>query len=143
MTNINQENNTTPKSNRVSRLLDALLHVKSTVPMLQSGTTDLHPHGICFQISGKVLPRGLYQKSNLALFGAIATLWPKYSGNHMHPVPSTLDGCSPVDLYYNVENCWVGEYGALRIELLDWCIEYCKQLLVTNQSETEWSDYSS
>ena len=48
--------------------------------------------------------------------------WDKYSGNAVYPVPdplgesSTLAYCRPKDL-------WVGEYGALRYELLDHLIK--------------------
>lgn len=54
--------------------------------------------------------------------------WSKFSGNRVFPVPSPpryeLD---EADAYFAAENMWEGEYGALRIELLDHCIAYFEE----------------
>lgn len=116
----------------VSSLLAALLHVKSNVPALQAGTTKYGGtyHGICFQLSTAALPKDLHRVVNQETFGEIAKLWPKYSGDSDYPVPNPNGDFHPLVIYTITKNCWIGEYGALRVELLDWCIEYCKQQLI-------------
>lgn len=52
--------------------------------------------------------------------------WSKFSGNPYYPVPH-LEQLDPEDAFDNVlygnTNFWVGEYGSLRIELLDFIID--------------------
>lgn len=48
--------------------------------------------------------------------------WSKYSGDIDYPVPSTISNLDPAQMYSEFDNIWVGEYGALRYELLDFLI---------------------
>lgn len=121
----------------VSSLLAALLYIKDQVPALQAGTSEYCREccGICFHLSEVTLPHELFRVSNRDLFDKIASMWPKYSGDSDYPVPSPNGNIHPVVIYTITKNCWIGEYGALRIELLDWCIEYCKQWVGNSQGE--------
>lgn len=47
--------------------------------------------------------------------------WPKFSGNVAYPVPG-VDRMTPSEAFFYIRDVWVGEYGALRSELLDHCI---------------------
>lgn len=56
--------------------------------------------------------------------GQLAALfrsWSKFSGNVAYPVPG-VDRMGPSKAFFYINNVWVGEYGALRRELLDHCI---------------------
>jgi hypothetical protein len=48
--------------------------------------------------------------------------WPKYSGHIAYPVPS-IDMYSSRSQYELSGDMWAGEYGKLRMELLDFIIE--------------------
>ena len=48
--------------------------------------------------------------------------WEKYSGNVIYPVPSPFGG-GPATAYNSCADLWVGEYGALRYELLNHLIK--------------------
>ena len=48
--------------------------------------------------------------------------WPKAVNFDRYPVPCP-GYTNPVEGYYATEDKWAGEYGALRIELLDWLIQ--------------------
>lgn len=56
--------------------------------------------------------------------------WPKFSGNADYPVPSPEHGLSNEGAYLFL-NLWDGEYGKLRLELLDFCIEYAERRVKT------------
>ena len=59
---------------------------------------------------------------------ALFKSWPKFSGDSAFPVPG-VDGMTPLCAFAYIPNCWEGEYGALRRELLDHCInELAKEL---------------
>lgn len=49
--------------------------------------------------------------------------WASYSGDIQYPVPSPKPGWTPRGAFYNVDDCWVGEYGDLRMDLLNHCIK--------------------
>ena len=59
----------------------------------------------------------------LARCGVSWTTWPKYSGDIEYPVPHPE--LLPKIAYYKTrgEHMWDDEYGANRMELLDWLIE--------------------
>jgi hypothetical protein len=46
--------------------------------------------------------------------------WPKHSGAWFFPVP--MPSFAPAEAYAYLP-LWRGEYGALRMELVNWCIE--------------------
>lgn len=95
--------------------------------------------GICSLVKDSYealnIPKELCELINtrLAEGGIIWTYYPNFSGSHMFPIPA------PVSLrcYLNVEEVaersalayqvlpkWTGEYGAARLEALQWLIEY-------------------
>lgn len=53
--------------------------------------------------------------------------WPKYSGNHIYPVPYFKDDGTPVDplTIYSLSSIYWNntQYGNYRMELLNWLIE--------------------
>jgi hypothetical protein len=49
--------------------------------------------------------------------------WPKFSGTRTYPVPSTYADVSAGSKYHKVSNMYIGEYGKLRIELIDYLIK--------------------
>ena len=57
--------------------------------------------------------------------GLLFERWPKFSGDSRYPVPSPK-GWPPEDEFSRAavssDNFWEGEYGALRKELLQFCI---------------------
>ena len=60
-------------------------------------------------------------------FLRLATGWPKHSGDYQYPIPG-VDGRTPEVAYnsfWGKEQKWNPDhpYGALRLELLNWCIE--------------------
>ena len=48
--------------------------------------------------------------------------WPKATNFEEYPVPCP-GYTNPAEGYHATEDKWVGEYGLLRIELLDWLIQ--------------------
>ena len=48
--------------------------------------------------------------------------WPKAVSTHGFPVPCP-GYTNPAEGYHATEDKWAGEYGLLRIELLDWLIQ--------------------
>ncbi|QJT71823.1 hypothetical protein TH1_141 [Shewanella phage Thanatos-1] len=54
--------------------------------------------------------------------------WPKFSGNGLYPINFDQDN-NPEKEFYNSHNKWVGGYGSLRKELLNWSIEYLEGFL--------------
>ena len=69
--------------------------------------------GICTNLRAYV-PTDLFRK------------WPKFSGNNAFPVPAPRWSFFRGDArskYTRTNDKWVGRYGKLRRELLDWLIE--------------------
>ena len=58
----------------------------------------------------------------------LMSLWPKFSGKDFYPVPSTTGGVDAHDAFHSCMECWNKntEYGQLRWELLEFCIERLK-----------------
>ena len=80
-------------------------------------------HGICYNT--------FYDNSSIRtieLAGAASDLeclcreWPKAVNTYGYPVPCP-GYTDPAEGYYATEDKWAGEYGLLRIELLDWLIQ--------------------
>lgn len=55
--------------------------------------------------------------------------WPNYSGERDYPVPSPRSDESPRQAYHQVGDLWAGEYGALRMALLDFCIAEVQRII--------------
>lgn len=55
----------------------------------------------------------------------LMSLWPKFSGRTFYPVPSTNEGQDAYGAFHECIACWDKntEYGQLRWELLDFCIQ--------------------
>lgn len=84
--------------------------------------------GICFCTENMLYEHKVHELARISLsnlvnitFKPYFEKWPKFSGNEDYPIPDPFLGC-PRRVYWNMENMWVGEYGALRIELLDFLI---------------------
>lgn len=65
--------------------------------------------------------------------------WPKFSGEEEFPVPNPMGGC-PRHTYWNTSSMWTGEYGRLRIELLDFLISELSEQLAVNRFIAQVSD---
>jgi len=76
--------------------------------------------GICSNFVTQV-PTNLRAYASDALL-TLGMMWPKYSGNLCYFIPSSGDGDSPSDTYKSTSNKWVGEYGDLRMEFINWAI---------------------
>ncbi|UMO77227.1 hypothetical protein SmaMPs15_000076 [Stenotrophomonas maltophilia phage vB_SmaM_Ps15] len=73
---------------------------------------------------------GFYSSGVNAQLTNLMTQWPRYSGVHAFPVPSTLPGFGPNGCFWeakDLDELWTGEYGQLRIELLQWMINYLEE----------------
>lgn len=58
------------------------------------------------------------------VFNGLCKEWPKYSGDKEYPVPSVDPDDTPRDAYNaSGDEVYEGEYGALRLELVDYCID--------------------
>jgi len=69
----------------------------------------------------------------------IATLWPKFSGSRMFPVPSPIRSRTAEWAYENLPK-YTGEYGALRKELSQFMSDYAIALLTkANNLLTEYN----
>lgn len=107
-----------------SQMLNHLLYIQSIVSTLQVGKSipcgddTLTPDmGICLLIH-MLTCWDMYEDIIYPLYQS----WSKSNGRGCYPVPAP-DGSHPVVYFNNCENKWVGEYGALRIELLEHCIK--------------------
>lgn len=64
-----------------------------------------------------------------------AKYWPKYSGSEGYPVPYAFPpkpgDLSPYGAFWETHSdfLWKGNYGALRQELLEFCIKFCEEQL--------------
>lgn len=97
----------------VKDLIDLLNAVKS------NDTKKFYPTvGICSQVYLLVPLRDAFRA------------WPKYSGDVIYPVSVNYNktgSCTAYREYHEAKNTgtmWVGEYGKLRIELLEFLIQY-------------------
>lgn len=87
---------------------------------------DTHPGcGICPQVD--YFLGGQPYKTLHAVRGLLDELferWPKYSGTKDFPIRSPFPGLTEIEIYHNCSNLWdrSTEYGALRWELLEFCI---------------------
>lgn len=61
----------------------------------------------------------LGREAKILEFRELAANWPKYSGSNTFPVP--CPGYDSGTAYVELTK-WEGEYGALRMELVNWCI---------------------
>lgn len=97
------------------QLLDSLIDIKVNGPMIKS-------HGICDN-----LLEDDYLHGNVEMWSAdleqLMTKWHKFSGDECFPVPSTDSSLEAWRKYLQTHNKWIGKYGQLRYELLDFLIK--------------------
>ena len=101
-------------------MLDAALDIKE-------GNFD-EEYGICTNLSDKVdsqVEESEYYDSWLILKQAFYT-WPKFSGDINYPINDPYNKVSAPRVYDQLPK-WIGEYGALRFELLDHVIDFLKR----------------
>lgn len=105
-------------------LLDALKEVRAVAMRHRNGkATDedgwfSSVHGICR--NAEECMRSVLDDD--ALKPVFAT-WPHFSGYHTYPVPSLRDDLYPSRMYQFTDDVWIGDYGDLRMDLLDHCIK--------------------
>ena len=108
-------------------VLQKLIEISNTPPaLLYSGG------GICYHILDN---EGNTPLGGYGAFDRFAQKWPKFTGNGAYPVPVPdwdyveEDFADARRAYASEPNKWVGQYGKLRRELLDFVIgELVKEL---------------
>lgn len=104
----------TPNARKIrTELLKALLKTKACPDK---------DRGICNSVPVYFDSVPVYFDRNGPLLFSLFKAWPKFSGTLNFPVPHPTEPFSAASAYYAAENKWEGEYGALRMELLDFCI---------------------
>ena len=101
-------------------MLDAAIDIKA-------GDFDKR-YGICMNLSNKVnsqVEESEHYDSWQILKQAFYT-WPKFSGDVQFPINDPYNEVSAYRAYDQLPK-WVGEYGALRFELLDHVIDFLKR----------------
>lgn len=93
---------------------DATLHRESNQP---SGRFYAD-QGICNNVSEYMPP---YVDSSV--FKSLFVSWQHFSGSWLYPVPSTVPTLTHGGMYHYTDDVWVGEYGNLRMDLLNHCIK--------------------
>lgn len=80
------------------------------------------------------------------LVSGLAETWPKYSGNPKYPVPRPGSNSSyeAMTVYEQTfDNKWTGEYGKLRMELLDYLIQQVDVAINLSRVLEAWPDDSN
>lgn len=104
-------------------LLEALEAIK-TDPSLRDGTT-----GICSSIDIYFGRKSYYtQSDDTYKIRNLMSFWQKFSGKDFYPVPSPIPGKTPHAYFHECVDMWnqETEYGRLRWELLEFCIQRLK-----------------
>lgn len=115
--------------------------MERTYYLLRDCLLDIHDNGpkdetmgICHNIDLAGYMFG-YSTTELEMvnnvFKDLAEQWPKYSGYESYPVPSTNPDIGPGRCFYETRNLWIGPYGDLRRELLEFCIDWLDANLST------------
>ncbi len=91
----------------------------------ENGPADIDL-GICHAVKNYMF----YSREEVvqALLEDAFSKWPGFSGRKDYPV--THPSMNPIAAYATEENLWVGEYGARRIDLLNFLIETLEGELV-------------
>mgnify|MGYP000544216360 CR=1 FL=1 len=121
----------------VNELSESLIYVKR-MPDKRIGICNLMHEVIAF-----------YWESVGKLLAKVMKKWPKHSGDKRYPVPSGMHGVSAEDAYektrdYTYRWSKYTVYGALRWELLEFCIEELKKYnvyVVTSMGATLHQEY--
>jgi hypothetical protein len=113
-------------------VLQALICIK------ENGADDLGS-GICDNVVEFLGDEYSIDSTN-KVFKPLFPWWNKYSGDCRYPVPSTNDDLTPKGMFgYAADfgELWIGEYGDLRFELLDFLIE--QLTLEVRSRRTRWT----
>lgn len=101
------------------QLLEALKALQVSVPEPTMGICGNLDYHLAKKLGAEVTDYfvlGSLGISNYGWVGEVSQNWPKYSGHYTMPVPL------PCPEKPTPTNKWEGEYGALRLELLDFLI---------------------
>lgn len=79
--------------------------------------------GICYATERAITHLACYG-TWAATCGDAFSGWSRFSGDRRYPVPSPDKHMTPKEYYQSTLDKWVGEYGKLRMELLDHLIEW-------------------
>ena len=112
--------------NTKEKMLQALLKVRDDY--FDSGRDFNYRVGICANVNRALYKLGLHDVDFITELHALFETWHKYSGDSDYPVPSLCKDWSAEVQYYRAEDMWAGEYGELRIELLNHCISELEKL---------------
>ncbi len=111
-------------------LLEALKAIK-TDPSLRSDEV-----GICSSIDTYFRIKGYYtQSSDTYEIRRLMSYWPKFSGKDFYPIPSPVPNKTPHGYFHECHDMWnqETEYGKLRWELLEFCIQRLGDQLKDNE----------
>lgn len=100
-------------------LLEALKAVK------EDSTLRYYDIGICCAVERFFMRKDIrLQEKDGNMMRSIMRKWPKYSGRSYYPIPAVTEP-DPYFEYHKHTNLWSKEteYGRLRWELLEFCIE--------------------
>ena len=86
--------------------------------------------GICSNVNRALYKLDLHEVCPSSELRTLFETWPKYSGDVDYPVPSPSKDWSAAKQYGMVADMWAGEYGELRLELLNHCISELEKLCV-------------
>lgn len=81
--------------------------------------------GIC----SNVWAAGYRQDDFYPTIDPIFEEWSSYSGDIEYPVPSPTPLRTPRKAFQLADDCWAGEYGYLRMNLLNHCIKVLEKKL--------------
>lgn len=114
-------------------ILEALKELKVFVKQVETNSSITHntfseSKGICENVirafSNNATTRYYENYAIVHRLKAHFITWPKFSGDRAYPVPSECIGESGCSIYNRVhDNMYIGEYGKLRMELIDYLIE--------------------
>ena len=102
-------------------MLDAALDIKA-------GNFDKE-YGICSNLSDKVnsqVEESEERYDSWQILKQAFPTWPKFSGDVNFPINDPYNR-NQANIAYDYSPKWIGEYGALRFELLDHVIEFLKK----------------
>ena len=84
---------------------------------------QLKNNGICYNtLYGSVEAIKINPAGAVWDLGDLCRKWPKATSLEGYPVPCP-GYTNPAEGYHATEDKWAGEYGLLRMELLDWLIQ--------------------
>mgnify|MGYP006899689631 CR=1 FL=1 len=114
-------------------LLEALQELKVFATRVRQCENKYHDifvtyHGICENVQMYNIVRGKNLRT-VVIHSRLKELfigWPKFSGMRSYPVPigdPNVTDISAAAYFMEAENMYIGDYGKLRIELIDYLIE--------------------